>query len=39
MTTTFEKFIDNKQIDGMFLMPTDKKKNIKLVGDLSVKIH
>ena len=26
MTTTFEKFIDNKQIDGMFLMPTDKKK-------------
>ena len=38
MTTTFEKFIDNKQIDGMFLMPTD-KKNIKLVGDLSVKIH
>ena len=38
MTTTFEKFIDNKQIDGMFLMPTD-KKIIKLVGDLSVKIH
>ena len=35
-TTPFEKFLDNKQITHMFLMPTDKKEVIKLIGDLSV---
>ena len=35
--TPFEKFLDNKQITHMFLMPTDKKEVINLIGDLSVK--
>ena len=33
-TIPFEKFLDNKQIDSRFLMPTYKNKLLSLLGTL-----